>query len=44
MIVDIKNLIFDMDMEDIMQDGINLLSLIVVAYITKRLKIKNKAT
>ena len=44
MIVDIKNLIFDMDMEDIMQDGINLLSLIVVVYMTKRLKIKNKPT
>ena len=42
-IVDI-NLIFDMNMENIIQDGINLLSIIVVVYIAKRMKIKNKPT
>ena len=32
-----------MDMKDMIQDGINLLS-IMVMNITKRMKIKNKAT
>ena len=30
-----NKLIFDMDMEDMIQDGINPLSIIVVVYITK---------
>jgi len=37
-----NKLIFDMDMEDMIQDGINPLSIIVVVYITKRIKIRIK--